>query len=155
MTPSTTALIVGVVLGGVVWGFGRLVGLDRERAYYATILAVVALYYALFAVMGRSMEALLLESIAIAVFFVLTALGFRRSQWIVAAGLAGHGLYDAVHGALISNPGMPVWWPYFCGSIDVTMAVGLAAILVRQERSATSVIGEPAMDSGEALTRNA
>ncbi len=135
MNPSTTALIVGVILGVVVWLFGRIVGLDRERAYYATILAVVALYYALFAVMGRSMDALLQESIAIVVFFALTALGFKRGSWIVVAGLAGHGLYDSVHGFLIANPGMPEWWPYFCGSIDVTMAGGLAWILTRQGRT--------------------
>lgn len=134
MTPATTALIVGVVLGGVVWLFGRFVGLDRERAYYATILAVVALYYALFAVMGQSMDALLRESIAIVIFFVLTAVGFKRSSWIVVAGLAGHGLYDCVHGSLIANPGMPEWWPFFCGSIDVTMAAGLALILKKNER---------------------
>lgn len=36
------ALLVGIILGIVVWIFGRLVGLDRDRAYYATILAVVA-----------------------------------------------------------------------------------------------------------------
>ena len=125
------ALVVGVTLGLVVCLFGRLAGLDRDKAYYATILAVVALYYALFAVMGNSLEALLLESIAIVLFFTLTVLGFRRSPWIVVAGLAGHGLYDSVHGYLIVNPGMPIWWPFFCGSIDVVMAAGLAWILVR------------------------
>lgn len=125
------AFLVGVVLGIFVWLFGRLVGLDRDRAYYATILAVVALYYALFAVMGSSVNTLLRESIAIAVFFVLVALGFRRSQWFAVAGLAGHGVYDCFHGYLISNPGMPLWWPAFCGSIDVTMAGGLAWILLR------------------------
>lgn len=129
------AILVGVVLGIVVWLFGRLVGLDRDRAYYATILAVVALYYALFAVMGGSIPALLLESIAIAVFFVLTALGFRGSQWLVVAGLAGHGLYDCVHGLLINNPGMPVWWPAFCSSIDFTMAAGMAWIIVKTKPS--------------------
>ncbi|MBX7132085.1 MAG: hypothetical protein K1X67_05330 [Fimbriimonadaceae bacterium] len=127
------ALLVGIILGFVVWIFGRLVGLDRDRAYYATILAVVALYYALFAVMGGSVNALLLESIAIVVFFVLTALGYRRSQWFVVAGLVGHGLYDCVHGYLISNPGMPVWWPPFCSSIDITMGGLLAWVILSRE----------------------
>ncbi|MBS1709185.1 MAG: hypothetical protein JSS65_10765 [Armatimonadetes bacterium] len=129
------AVTVGVVLGIVVWAFGRLVGIDRDRAYYATILAVVALYYALFAVMGSSLSALAQESVAIVVFFVMTAIGFRKSPWVVVAGLAGHGAYDSVHGLLITNPGMPVWWPAFCGSIDVTMAAGMAWILVRSNAS--------------------
>jgi hypothetical protein len=126
-------VVVGVVLGVFVWLFGRLVGLDRERAYYATILAVVALYYALFAVMGSSLHALLLESIAIVAFFVLTALGFKRSQWFVVAGLVGHGVYDCFHGLLITNPGMPVWWPPFCASIDITMGGFLAWIILSRE----------------------
>ncbi len=126
------ALLVGVALGVVVWLFGRFVGLDRDRAYYATILAVVALYYAMFAVMGGSVSALLQESIAIVAFFALAAFGFRRSQWFVVAGLVGHGIFDCFHGLLISNPGMPEWWPYFCGSIDVTMGGFLAWILVNR-----------------------
>ncbi len=125
------AFLVGVVLGILVWAFGRIVGLDRERAYYATILAVVASYYALFAVMGNSMVALGLEVIGVVVFWALTVFGFRISPWYVVAGLAGHGAFDAIHNALISNPGMPIWWPAFCGSIDVTMAAGLALILLR------------------------
>lgn len=127
------AILVGVALGVFVWLFGRLVGLDRDRAYYATILAVVALYYALFAVMGGSVNALLLEAIAIIAFFVLTALGFKRSQWFVVAGLLGHGVYDCFHGLLISNPGMPAWWPYFCASIDITMGAFLALVILRTD----------------------
>lgn len=137
------ALLAGIVLGIVVWLYGRLVGLDRERAYYATILAVVALYYALFAVMGGSVSALLEESVAIVAFFVLTALGFRRSPWYAAAGLAGHGVYDCFHSLLISNPGMPVWWPYFCGSIDVTMAACLAGILWSRDRRKNASASAP------------
>ena len=127
------AIVIGIILGIAVWLFGRLVGLDRDRAYYATILAVVALYYALFAVMGSSLDALMKESVAIVLFFTLTALGFKRSSWIIVTGLAGHGVYDCFHGLLISNPGMPIWWPAFCASIDITMAGGLAWILWRLE----------------------
>lgn len=133
MTPQVTALVVGVALGVFVWVFGRLVGLDRERAYYATILLVVASYYALFAVMGGSVPALLMESVAVVVFWAVTVLGFKRNQWGIVAGLAGHGAFDCVHGLLVTNPGMPVWWPYFCGSIDVTMAAGLAWIVLKTD----------------------
>jgi len=125
------AVLVGVILGLLVWLFGRIVGLDRDRAYYATILAVVALYYVLFAIMGGSVRALLLESIAVPAFFALTALGFKRSQWFVVSGLVGHGAFDCVHGLLVSNPGMPVWWPAFCSSIDFAMGGLLAWNILR------------------------
>lgn len=125
------ALLVGVVLGVVVWLFGRFVGLDKDRAFYATVLAVVASYYALFAVMGGSMQALLFECVIGLAFWALTAVGFKRGQWYIVAGLFGHGVFDSVHNRMVTNPGMPDWWPAFCGSIDVTMAVGLAWIILR------------------------
>jgi hypothetical protein len=33
---------------------------------------------------------------------------------ILAIAVAAHGGFDLVHGHLISNPGVPVWWPPFC-----------------------------------------
>jgi hypothetical protein len=55
--------------------------------------------------------------------------GFKRSPWLVVAGLAGHGVFDFFHGGLIANPGMPVYWPAFCGTYDVAAAVFLAWLL--------------------------
>lgn len=127
------AYLIGVGLGVFVFGFGRIVGLDRERAFYSTVLAVVATYYGLFAIMGGSTEAIVAESAVAALFFAATAIGFRRNLWIIAAGLAAHGLFDAIHGHVITNPGMPQWWPMFCGSIDVAMGIGLAWLLLRDK----------------------
>ena len=36
------------------------------------------------------------------------------SAWIVVAGLAGHGVFDAVHGYVIENAGVPDWWSAWC-----------------------------------------
>jgi hypothetical protein len=129
----TMAYLIGVGLGLFVFVFARVVGLDRDRAFYPTVLAVVATYYGLFAIMGGSTEALIAESAVAALFFAATVIGFKRNLWIVAAGLAGHGLFDAVHGHVITNPGMPQWWPMFCGSIDVAMGIGLAWLLLRNK----------------------
>jgi hypothetical protein len=125
--------LIGVGLGLFVFVFARVVGLDRDRAFYPTVLAVVATYYVLFAIMGGSIEALVAESAAAALFFAATVIGFRRNLWIVAAGLAAHGFFDSVHGQVIANPGMPQWWPMFCGSIDVTLGVGLIWLLLRDK----------------------
>lgn len=127
------AYLIGVGLGVFVFVFARVVGLDRDRAFYPTVLVVVATYYGLFAIMGGSTEALVAESAVAALFFAATVIGFRRNLWIVAAGLAAHGLFDAVHGHVITNPGMPQWWPMFCGSIDVAMGIGLASLLLRNK----------------------
>ena len=121
--------LIGIILAVAVGALGTLVRYDRDRAYYATILMVVACFYALFAVMGSSSRALLVESIGITGFFVVAAAGFRSSMWLVAAGLVGHGVFDAFHHRLIANPGVPAWWPAFCGSFDVAAGIYLAFLL--------------------------
>jgi hypothetical protein len=125
------AYLVGAALALAVGAFATLVGLERDRAFYPTILVVIALYYALFAVMGGSMYALALESIGIAAFVAAAAVGFKRSLWVVVAALAAHGAYDFVHGQLFTNPGVPQWWPAFCLAFDVVAAAYLAWLLSR------------------------
>jgi hypothetical protein len=90
-----------------------LVRLDRDRAFYPTVLVVIASYYALFAVMGGSSHALLLEGTAIIVFLAAAVVGFKRSLWLVVAALAAHGIFDGFHGRMIANPGVPLWWAQF------------------------------------------
>ena len=125
------AFLVGAVLALSVGFFATLIGLDRDRAFYPTVVVVIASYYALFAVMGGSAHALALESIVILMFLGISVAGFRISLWLVVAALAAHGLFDFVHGRLITNPGVPDWWPPFCLSYDVVAAAYLAGLLLR------------------------
>src|SRR5436305_5984838 len=106
--------VVGVVLSIGVALFARRVGFDRDRAFYPTVLIVVASYYVLFAVMNGSVETVLLESIIMALFAVAAVAGFKGSAWIVVAALAGHGVQDAVHGHIVANAGVPAWWAAWC-----------------------------------------
>jgi hypothetical protein len=65
-------------------------------------------------------------------FWVLAVAGFKKNLWLVAAGLAGHGVFDFfVHG-FIPNPGVPAFWPGFCGSIDVFLGAFLAVLLLKR-----------------------
>jgi hypothetical protein len=123
------AYIIGIVLALVVSVFAAMTGFDRDRAFYPTVLIVIALYYVLFAVIGGSAHALLVESLLMTVFLTLAVVGFRFSLSIVAAALAAHGVFDAVHGLLVTNPGVPTWWPAFCLGYDVTAAGAMAWLL--------------------------
>ena len=125
-----TSVLVGVVLATAVGLLGTLAGLERDRAYYPVIAIAVASYYALFAVLGGSSQALVLESLAGVPFLAAAVAGFRRSLWIAAGALAAHGMFDVAHSALIPNPGVPAWWPAFCLAFDVTVAAYLAWRLV-------------------------
>jgi hypothetical protein len=122
-------LIIGVSLALAVGVLYTTFRLDRDRAFYPTVTIVVASYYALFAVMGASTHTLVLESLAGVVFLVSAVYGFRSSLWVVVAALAAHGIFDLVHDSVISNPGVPAWWPEFCLAYDVTAAAYLAWLL--------------------------
>lgn len=124
-----TALVVGISLAAGVFVFARWLGLDCDRAFYPTVLTVIAMLYSLFAVMGGSMPALVRECVAATVFLALVVVGFRRNLWLVALGLALHGLLDFFHPWLIEDPGVPAWWPAFCLAYDLVAAAGLAFLL--------------------------
>jgi hypothetical protein len=119
-------IVAGIVLAIGVAVMAKSSGLDRDRAYYPVMLIVIAWYYMLFAVMSGSMRAIVLESIPVAAFTAVALFGFRRNLWLVAAGVAAHGVFDTVHGQIITNSGVPGWWPPFCASIDI--AIGLYAL---------------------------
>jgi hypothetical protein len=123
--------VVGVVLSIVVAVFARLVGFDRERAFYPTVLIVIASYYVLFAVMSGSTETVILESMIMTLFAVAAVAGFKGTPWIIVGALAAHGIQDAVHGHIVANAGVPAWWPAWCLAYDVGAAGGLALLLLR------------------------
>ncbi len=103
--------LIGLMLSLVVAGSATIAGFDRDRAFYPTVLIVIASYYVLFAVMGASGRTLLMEIVAASGFLLFAVLGFRRNLWLVVAAIVGHGIFDFVHHLLIENPGVPRWWP--------------------------------------------
>jgi hypothetical protein len=120
---------IGIVLALVVTGGATVVGFDRDRAFYPTVLIVIASYYVLFAAMAASGVVVVLESLAGAVFLLAAVIGFKTRLWLVAAAMAGHGIFDFVHHLIIENPGVPEWWPGFCSAFDVTAGIYLAVLL--------------------------
>ena len=122
--------LIGATLATTVGLFGTAIGFDRQRAFYPTVMLVIASYYVLFAVAGGSMQALLIECLVFVPFLVASTVGFKRSEWLVVAGLAAHGALDLVHPHLVSNPGVPVWWPSFCLAYDVVAACYLGVLIV-------------------------
>ncbi|MEO7774537.1 MAG: DUF3703 domain-containing protein [Steroidobacteraceae bacterium] len=126
-------LLVGAVLALTVCCFATIIGFDRDRAFYPTMVIVVASYYILFAVMGGSSRSLMWELVGMSVFLVLSGIGFKVSLWWAAGALAAHGVFDWFHARLIADPGVPVWWPGFCMAFDVVAAAYLAWLLVRSE----------------------
>lgn len=129
---------VGFSLAVVVVGaLGRIVGLDRDRAFYPVVLIVVASYYVLFTVMAGG-QGLLIELVMFALFATAAIIGFRVSLWIAAAGLAMHGLFDFTRHWFLAGHGVPEWWPAFCATFDLFAGAGLAMILLLEKRRSAS-----------------
>ncbi len=120
---------IGVAAATAVGIFATVIGFDKERSFYPVVLIVIATLYLLFAVMAGSTDSLVAEAIPALVFVAVAALGFRKTLWLVVAGLALHGAFDFFHHAVIANPGVPVWWPGWCLAYDVVAAAYLAALI--------------------------
>jgi hypothetical protein len=122
--------VVGIVLALAICLAATLIGFDRDRAFYPTLLTVIASYYGLFAVIGGSNQSLMLECLGIGSFVVVAILGFRMNLWWIVGGLAVHGVFDVFHSQVIADAGVPLWWPAFCLSYDLVAATYLAVLLV-------------------------
>ena len=118
-------VMIGIVLALVVGLLATVIGFDRDRSLYPVILIVIASYYCLFAVMGGSAHALIVETAIFAAFGALAVLGFKTNMgWIIAA-LAAHGVMDLFHQGIVTNAGVPSYWPQFCSAYDITAAIYL------------------------------
>lgn len=123
--------LIGIILALAVGLLATVVGFDRDRAFYPTVMIVIAAYYVLFAVSGGGPDTIAIEAAIMAIFAGLSIAGFKRSLWLVVAALAGHGMFDWFLAPLIPNPGVPPWWPQFCLAYDVVAAAYLAYRLMR------------------------
>jgi hypothetical protein len=125
--------VIGLLLALAVSVSATLIGFDKDRAFYPTVMVVIASYYGLFAIMGGSVQVLLVESIAIAAFSGVSVLGFKHNLWLVVGALVTHGIFDFFHHHIVTNPGVPSWWPMFCLTYDI-MAAAYLAWLLKQRR---------------------
>ena len=121
--------VIGIAAATAVGLFATVIGFDQERSFYPVVLIVIATLYLLFAAMAKSTGTVLAEAVPALVFVAMAVLGFRKTPWLVVAGLALHGVFDFFHPAVIANAGVPVWWPGWCLAYDVVAAAYLAALI--------------------------
>jgi hypothetical protein len=87
--------LIGIAVSIGVVVFARFAGFDRDRAFYPTVLVVIASYYVLFAAIAGSVQTVLLEFTVMTGFVIAAVAGFKSSSWIVVGAMAGHGVFDA------------------------------------------------------------
>lgn len=130
------ATLIGITLALGVGGFARLVGLDRDRAFYPTVMIVIASLYVLFAAAG-GLTALPVEMSIGAAFIIVATVGFKKSPWLVVVALVAHGIFDLFHPHVVENGGVPLWWPEFCSAYDITAGAWLAWLILRARRDSS------------------
>lgn len=126
--------LIGLALSLAAVGAATAIGFGRERAFFPTLLIVIASYYVLFAAMSGSGYILLLEAFAAGAFLLVAVIGFKANLWFVVAALVSHGMFDLVHHLFVDNPKVPHWWPGFCLTFDVVAGAFLAVLLTRRPR---------------------
>ncbi len=132
------ALLFGFGLAAFFAAFARVCRFDRDRSFFPTVLIAIAGYYVLFAVMAG--QSIWIEVIVATAFTGLAVIGgvHRRVDlglMIVGGATFLHGCFDAVHGHVIDNPGVPVWWPAFCGAFDLLFGGWIVTLALRQRRA--------------------
>lgn len=123
-------LFVGAGLAIVLAVGARITRADQDRSFFPTILIVIATYYVLFAFM--SSEAIVEEIVVASVFTIAAIAG--GIVWPVLVGMAIflHGVFDFLRPAVISNSGVPAWWPAFCGSVDILLGAWVIGLSLKR-----------------------
>ncbi len=123
------AIAAGVLIGvTTIWGmkWGKT---EHKPWAYPMVLSLYPLFYFAFAIFAKDSAALLQEMIyALPIFLICILCCFKHVNYsavILALGYIGHGLYDVFHDHLFINTGTPIWWPEFCGTVDILIGVYL------------------------------
>lgn len=126
------ALVVGIIVAiSLVLRFKKS-KLEYNKFTYSLLLVTFPFYYFAFAIYGNDYDALMLEFVAGLVFFAVGLLSLKVKPvyrfGLLALGYILHGIYDITHHIFFINAGMPVWWPEFCGAVDVLIGLYLITI---------------------------
>jgi hypothetical protein len=125
--PEPLAYLLAVFVASFIIFRFRKAGYEKSGLAYPVLLASFPVYYWVFALYAVDYQALVNELVVGAAFLAIAWLAYRvndiRSLFILAIGFIGHGAYDIVHLAVLANSVAPLWWPEFCGSIDIILGV--------------------------------
>jgi len=125
---SLIPIVVGVLLAAGIAALAKFTRFDDYRSFYPTVLVIIASYYVLFAVLGGSNHALVWELVIAVAFSTVAIIGAFFSPTLVGIGILTHGLFDLAHDVIIQNPGVPTWWPSFCGSLAALLGLWMISL---------------------------
>lgn len=115
--------LIGAAVGVLTILFARFI--RGERWLYSLSLLTLPGLYASFALRAGE-PAVGVKEMIYGVPYVVAGLVFafvsvRGSAVVVGVFWLLHGLYDLVHGQLITNIGVPGWYPVWCFAVDAVI----------------------------------
>ena len=123
------ALTIGIAIIAYVIIRFKKTRLERTKWAYPFFLATFPVYYFVFAIYSKNIQAFGYEVAVGLIFFIISFIAYksknRTSALLIGIGCILHGVYDAYHDLLFINPGTPSWWLEFCGSIDIILGLYL------------------------------
>ena len=130
-------IAAGVVLATGLLRYAGSRDAGRRRRVLAAGLMVAAMVYVPFALAAGDMSQLVVELAGVAVFAVPAYLGIRGSSRVLAAGWAGHVLWDV--GLHVVGPAYgPDWYAALCIGFDLVVAGGLLVVAGDTARARTA-----------------
>jgi hypothetical protein len=122
--PVLWGLVFGVIQAASPLGFWWL---DPATVYGLSLTLIAAVYIG-FAVADGRRTVIAVEAAIAAVFVVVAAAGVTGPAWLLAAGLAGHGVKDLWQHRrqFVANTR---WWPPFCLVVDWVAAAVLVVLI--------------------------
>ena len=122
--PVLWGLVFGVIQAAAPLGFWWL---DPATVYGLSLTLIAAVYIG-FAVADGRRTVIAVEAAIAAVFVVVAAAGVTGPVWLLAAGLAGHGVKDLWQHRrqFVANTR---WWPPFCLVVDWVAAAVLVVLI--------------------------
>ena len=88
-------------------------------SFFAILLGITAGVYLGFAVLDGRPREIVLEVIALLIFFALAYFGLWRSPMYLVAGFIAHGLWDTLHHPRAVQTKKVDWYPPACLVYDV------------------------------------
>jgi hypothetical protein len=122
--PVLWGVVFGAIQAASPLGFWWL----DPATVYGLSLALIAAVYIGFAVADGRPAVIAVEAGIAAVFVVVAAAGVTGPAWLLAAGLAGHGVKDLWQhrNQFVANTR---WWPPFCLVVDWVAAAVLVVLI--------------------------
>jgi len=105
---------------------------------YPLLLTSFPLFYMFFALWINDKTVLKNEFFAAMIFFGIAIIYVRyRKPWVeylLVIGFFLHAVYDVTHELFFINMGAPIWWPEFCGTVNLFIGSYLL-FLVKKNKS--------------------